>query len=57
MKLKSCSLIFFFSCTLHMKRKHHKTPENYNDFIICYTKNRISNLYLKQNAELELPQD
>lgn len=40
-----------------MKRKHHKTPENYNDFIICYTKNRISNLYLKQNAELELPQD
>ena len=46
-------IVFFFSCVKHVKRVHHKTNEEYNDFIVMYKKDRISRLFLKQKADIQ----
>ncbi|XP_065366143.1 zinc finger protein 429-like [Calliphora vicina] len=54
MKCSICNREFFRrrSCVLHVKKIHQKTNEDYNDFIIRYTNNRISRLFLEQTADI-----
>ncbi|XP_065363461.1 zinc finger protein 423-like [Calliphora vicina] len=55
MKCSICNKEFFSrgSCVLHMKNIHKKGNEEYNDFIILHTRNRISRLFLEQNEEIQ----